>query len=151
MHRCIPSSQQGGYSLRPTVPYMMKATSPRSIRLRFCKRNHFYGSIPTIFFNTVPQQDIYQIIHSNREEIPRPAGNYGAPLIRIFGSVTHHSADKKSNVDFLVELEPGRTLFDLGGFAYDLERLLGRPVDVCTLPLLREPIRTRVVLEVVPL
>ncbi|MFZ1902294.1 MAG: nucleotidyltransferase domain-containing protein, partial [Methanoregula sp.] len=60
-------------------------------------------------------------------------------------------ADEKSDIDFLVELEPGRTLFDLGGLAYDLEKLLGRPVDVCTLPLLREQIRTRVVLEAVPL
>ncbi|MFZ0006501.1 MAG: nucleotidyltransferase family protein [Methanoregula sp.] len=97
------------------------------------------------------QPDIYQQIHAKREEIDRLAGTYGAFHIRIFGSVAHHTADEKSDVDFLVELEPGRTLFDLGGFAYDLEKLLGRPVDVCTVPLLREPIRTRVVLEAIPL
>lgn len=95
--------------------------------------------------------DIYHLIHEKREEITRIAGKYGASHIRIFGSVARQAADEKSDIDFLVELEPGRTLFDLGGFAYDLEKLLGRPVDVCTLPLLREPIRTRVVSEAVPL
>jgi len=97
------------------------------------------------------QPDIYQQIHAKREEITRLAGKYGASHIRIFGSVAHHTADEKSDVDFLVELEPGRTLFDLGGFAYDLEKLLGWPVDVCTVSLLPEPIRTRVVLEAIPL
>jgi hypothetical protein len=95
--------------------------------------------------------DIYQIVHEKREEIHCIADRYGASRIRIFGSVARHEADEKSDIDFLVELEPGRTLFDLGGFAYDLEKLLGRPVDVCTEPLLREPIRSRVVLEAVPL
>ena len=97
------------------------------------------------------QPDIYQLIHGKREEISSLAEKYGASHIRIFGSVARHTADEKSDVDFLVELAPGRTLFDLGGFAYDLEKLLGRPVDVCTAPLLREPIRTRVVSEAVPL
>jgi len=95
--------------------------------------------------------DIYQTVHEKRGEINRIAGRYGASHIRIFGSVARHEADEKSDIDFLVELAPGRTLFDLGGLAYDLERLLGRPVDVCTLPLLREPIRMRVAFEAVPL
>ncbi|OPY38185.1 MAG: Nucleotidyltransferase domain protein [Methanoregula sp. PtaU1.Bin051] len=97
------------------------------------------------------QPDIYQLVHSKREEIIRIAGKYGASRIRIFGSVARQEADEKSDIDFLVELELGRTLFDLGGFAYDLEKLLGRPVDVCTLPLLREAVRARVALEAIPL
>jgi predicted nucleotidyltransferase len=97
------------------------------------------------------QQDIYQQIKTKKSEILRLAETYGASHIRIFGSVARHTADEKSDIDFLVEMEPGKTLFDLGGFAYDLEKLLGRRVDVCTIPLLREPIRSRVVSEAVPL
>jgi len=97
------------------------------------------------------QPDIYQLIHAKRADISILAAKYGASHIRIFGSVAHHTAGEKSDTGFLVELEPGRTLFDLGGFAYDLEKLLGRPVDVCTVPLLREPVRSRVVSEAVPL
>jgi predicted nucleotidyltransferase len=97
------------------------------------------------------QPDIYQTLSSKKEEIILLAGRYGASHIRLFGSVARHAADEKSDIDFLVELEPGRTLFDLGGLAYDLEKLLGRRVDVCTVPLLREPVRSRVVREAVPL
>ena len=99
----------------------------------------------------MPDPDIYRLIQSKKEEINRIAREYGASHIRIFGSVARHNADEKSDIDFLVEMEPGRTLFDLGGLAYDLEKLLGRHVDVCTVPLLREPIRSRVLAEAVPL
>ena len=84
-------------------------------------------------------------------EITRPAARYGASPIRILGSVARHTADEKSDIDFLVELAPGRTRFDLGGFAYDLEKLLGKPVDVCTVHILREPVRSRVIAEAISL
>jgi predicted nucleotidyltransferase len=104
---------------------------------------------PYYLFRHMAQPGIYQTIHEKREESTRLARTYGASHIRIFGSVARHTADEKSDTGFLVELEPGRTLSDLGGFAYDLEQLLGRPVDVCTVSLLLEPIRTRVVSETV--
>ena len=97
------------------------------------------------------QPDIYQSIHAKKPEISLLAARYGASHIRIFGSVARHTADEKSDIDFLVELAPGRTLFDLGGFAYDLEKLLGRPVDVCTVQILREPVKSRVIAEAIPL
>jgi predicted nucleotidyltransferase len=102
-------------------------------------------------FRYMIQQDIYQQIKTKKSEILRLAETYGASHVQIFGSVARHTADEKSDIDFLVEMEPGKTLFDLGGLAYDLEKLLGRRVDVCTIPLLREPIRSRVVSEAVPL
>jgi predicted nucleotidyltransferase len=112
----------------------------------------FRPRLPTIFSkNIMAQPDIYQLIHLKRAEITLLAGKYGASHIRLFGSVARHTADEKSDIDFLVDLAPGKTLFDLGGFAYDLEKLLERPVDVCTVPLLREPIRSRVVREAIPL
>ena len=111
----------------------------------------FLGLYLHYLFRHMVQLDIYQQISSKKEEIIRLAGKYGASHIRIFGSVARGTASEKSDIDFLVELEPGRTLFDLGGFAYDLEKLLGRPVDVSTLPLLREQVRGRVVREAVPL
>jgi hypothetical protein len=54
-------------------------------------------------------------------------------------------------VDFLVEMEPGRSLFDLGGLLIDLEGLLGRHVDVATERGLKPRIRTRVLNEAVAL
>ena len=86
-----------------------------------------------------------------REEILSLCAAYGARKPRAFGSVARGQADAGSDVDFLVEMEPGRSLFDLGGLQYDLERLLGRPVDVVTVRGLKARIRERVLREAVPL
>ncbi len=91
------------------------------------------------------------LITSRREDIRRIAARHGARNIRIFGSRARGDADERSDVDFLVDLEPGRSLFDLGGLQFDLERLLGCDVDVVTEKGLRNRIRSRVVEEAVPL
>lgn len=95
--------------------------------------------------------DLYTLLDEHREAIAAIARRYGATDLRIFGSVARHEAGEASDLDLLVELEPGRTLFDLGGLSYELERLLGRRVDVVTAPLLRAEIRNRVLAEAVPL
>jgi predicted nucleotidyltransferase len=59
--------------------------------------------------------------------------------------------DDLSDIDFLVDLEPGRTLFDLSGLLLDLEALLNVRVDVVTERALRPRIRDRVLAEAVPL
>ena len=75
---------------------------------------------------------IKEILANLREQILSLAAKYGAYNIRIFGSVASGLANEKSDVDFLVELEDGRTLFDLGGLLMDLQELLQRRVDVVT-------------------
>jgi len=99
----------------------------------------------------MPKTDLYQLVSAKKAEISSLAAHYGASHIRIFGSVARLSSDEQSDIDFLVELEPGRTLFDLGGLAHDLEVLLGRQVDVCTVPLLREQVRERIISEAIPI
>ena len=92
-----------------------------------------------------------ELLREKRAEILRIAAKHGAYNVRIFGSVSRGEADEASDVDFLVELEPGRSLFDLGGLLMDLENLLGRKVDVVTVRGLRKRIRARVLKEAVPL
>jgi predicted nucleotidyltransferase len=91
------------------------------------------------------------LLKAKREEILRVCARYGAYNVRVFGSVARSEADEQSDIDFLVELEPGRTLFDLGGLQYDLEQLLGCPVDVVTERGLKPRMRERVLREAVPL
>jgi predicted nucleotidyltransferase len=86
-----------------------------------------------------------------RDEIIRVATIHGARNIRVFGSVARGEADEKSDVDFLVEMEPGRSLFDLGGLLMDLQDVLGRDVDVVTERGLNPRIRDRVLKEAVAL
>lgn len=72
------------------------------------------------------------LLKEKREEILRIAAKYGARNVRVFGSVARGEADEASDIDFLVEMEPGRSLFDLGGLQSDLEGFLGCKVDVVT-------------------
>ncbi|BDA70974.1 hypothetical protein CAL7716_051400 [Calothrix sp. PCC 7716] len=95
--------------------------------------------------------NIYEIIQAKREEILQIAAKYGAYNIRIFGSVARHEADINSDVDFLVEMAPECSLFDLGGLLMELQEILGCEVDVVTEKGLRQRIRERVLSEAVPL
>jgi len=94
---------------------------------------------------------IREIISSHREQILALANKYGASDVRVFGSVARGIADERSDIDFLVDLSPGRSLLDLGGLLYELQQLLGRPVDVITAAGLRPRIRERVLKEAVPI
>ena len=92
-----------------------------------------------------------ELLQEKREDILRIANRRGASNVRIFGSVARGEADSKSDIDILVDLEPGRSLLDLGGLLMDLEDLLGHNVDVVTERGLRERIRERVLREAIPL
>ncbi len=92
-----------------------------------------------------------ELLTEKREEVLRIAAKYGARRVRVFGSVARGEADRQSDVDFLVEMEPGRSLLDLGGLQMELEALLGCPVDVVTERALKARVRERVLREAVPL
>lgn len=92
-----------------------------------------------------------ELLQEKREDILRIASRRGASNVRIFGSVARGEADAKSDIDILVDLEPGRSLLDLGGLLMDLQDLLGHNVDVVTERGLRERIRERVLREAIPL
>ena len=94
---------------------------------------------------------IEELLQAKREEILRVAAKRGARNVRIFGSVARGEADEASDIDILVDLEPGRSLLDLGGLWSELNELLGRKVEVVTEKGLRERIRDRVLREAVPL
>ncbi|MCE9552671.1 MAG: nucleotidyltransferase family protein [Planctomycetes bacterium] len=55
---------------------------------------------------------------------------HGARKVRLFSSVARGDARPTSDVDFLIDLEPGRSLLDQVGLQQDLEQLLNRRVDV---------------------
>ena len=91
-----------------------------------------------------------ELVRARREQILSAARKHGAVSVKLFGSAARGEAVETSDLDFVVELEPGRSLLDLGGLQSDLERLLGCAVDVVTVKGLRERIRDRVLAEAVP-
>lgn len=90
-------------------------------------------------------------LRRRRDEILAVAAAHGATNVRVFGSVARGEADEASDVDFLVDLEPGRTLFDLGGLLMALAEVLGHRVDVATERALKPRIHDRVLRESVVL
>jgi hypothetical protein len=95
--------------------------------------------------------DFQALIYQNREDILATAARYGAYDVRVFGSVARGDTNDASDIDILVNLEPGRSLMDLGGLLYDLQNLLGTEVDIVTEKGLRARIREQVLQEAIPL
>lgn len=91
------------------------------------------------------------LLRLKREDIVRAATRHGARNVRVFGSVARREADEASDIDFLVEMAPGRSLLDMGGLLMELRELLERDVDVVSERGLRPEIRDRVLREAVPL
>ena len=94
---------------------------------------------------------VADILRAKRDEVLEIARQHGARHVRIFGSVARGDAGPLSDIDFLVEMEPGRSLLDLGGLVTDLQQLLGCSVDVATEKGLKARIRARVLKEAIPL
>ncbi len=92
-----------------------------------------------------------ELVKDHRTDILRLAARHGARNVRLFGSVARGEARPDSDIDVLVEFEPGRTLLDRIGLMQDLEDLLGRKVDVVTEKALHRLIRQQVLEQAVPL
>ncbi len=90
-------------------------------------------------------------ITGKRLEILRVAAAHGARNVRVFGSVARGDSGVESDVDLLVEFEPGRSLLDHAALQIELEALLGRRVDVASERGLRPRVRKRVLREARPL
>ena len=95
--------------------------------------------------------DIAETVQNKKEQILALAAKHGASNIRVFGSVANGTAGEGSDVDFLVDMEKGRSLFDLGGLLMDLQELLKHKVDVVTENGLHWYIKDRVLSEAKPI
>ena len=76
---------------------------------------------------------------------------HGARNVRLFGSVARGEATETSDLDLLIEMEPGRTLLDIIAIKQDLEELLGCKVDVVTEAAISPYLRDKVLHEAVRL
>lgn len=71
-------------------------------------------------------------LNQNRDAIHLLVAQYRVTNLRIFGSTARDEDRDGSDLDLLVDAPPGTTLMDLCGLQYELENLLGLPVDVRT-------------------
>lgn len=75
---------------------------------------------------------IDDLLSFRRIDILRIAQAHGAVRVRVFGSMSRGVAHQGSDIDLLIDLQPGRHLLDLVAIKQDLEDLLGREVHVVT-------------------
>ncbi len=80
--------------------------------------------------NKSPRYDLAMAL--NTELIKRIARRHGASNVRIFGSYLHGTQKEESDIDLLIDLDPGRGLFDLVALKRDLKNEIGQHVDVVT-------------------
>lgn len=90
-------------------------------------------------------------LRRNRRRLFEAARARGVRRVRVFGSLARGEALPTSDIDLLVDLEPGRTLLDLAAFRREAEAILGMPVDVATPDMLKERIRAEALAEALPL
>lgn len=92
-----------------------------------------------------------RLLHERRQPLLTAAARCGAGDVRLFGSVSRGEQNPESDIDLLVELEPGRTLIDLARFRREASEILGAPVDVATPDMLKERFRTDVLAQAISL
>lgn len=90
-----------------------------------------------------------ELIREKRDVILRLASQYGASNIRLFGSVAKGTDTPESDIDFLVDMEPDRSLLDRIGLMQALQDEFGRNVDVLTEHTLHQSIRETILNEAV--
>ncbi|VEP18654.1 putative nucleotidyltransferase [Hyella patelloides LEGE 07179] len=86
-----------------------------------------------------------------RSQIKSLAERYHAPNVRVFGSTVRDDNTPESDVDFLIDVSPEQTLFDLIRLTRALKELLGCEVDVAQSTVLHPIIRDEVLEQAVSL
>jgi len=90
-------------------------------------------------------------LQSKRDEILALAAKHGASNVRLFGSVVRGEDQESSDVDLLVDMQETRSLFDLIGLQQDIEKILGKKVDVLTPNGINRYLKERILGEAAPL
>jgi hypothetical protein len=80
----------------------------------------------------------------NRAKLNAIFKEYGVKKAAVFGSYARGEQKKRSDIDLLVEFGGEKSLLDLVGLGFDLERIFKKKVDINTYnalhPLLRDSI-----------
>ncbi len=91
------------------------------------------------------------VIARNRQAIVDIARRYNARNVKVFGSMARGDADDNSDVDLLVDFSADTSLLDRIALAQEIEKLLGRKIDLVSADKLHKLIRKSVLEESIPL
>ena len=108
----------------PTVETLCRIADVLGVRFEFAPRTGL------VLRRAIPRRLTLADLRRRRDELLQIAATHGARHVHVFGSVARGHARPDSDIDFLVEFDPGRTVLDLSGLILDLEEALGRKVHV---------------------
>jgi predicted nucleotidyltransferase/DNA-binding XRE family transcriptional regulator len=121
--------------------------------LRACGQQLQLKLLPTPSASAPPRRErnLRALLEHQRKRVLEMARGRGAINVRVFGSVAREEDTEESDIDLLVDLEPGHTILDLVGLRRELADALGVSVDVTTVGMLKKHLRSRVLAEAIPL
>lgn len=90
------------------------------------------------------------VLETHRDAIIDIVRRHRGSHVSLFGSMARGDDTESSDVDLLVEFEPGSSLFDLADIQQSVESLLGISVDVVSVGGLK-PRDSHILNEAVPL
>jgi predicted nucleotidyltransferase len=90
-------------------------------------------------------------LRQNKAKIQAIAAKYGASNIRIFGSCAANTMTPNSDIDFLMDIEPGHSLLERIQLMQELEDLLDRKVDIAKPATLHETIKAQILQQAIEL
>lgn len=99
----------------------------------------------------LPTARLRTLLSEHRTGILQIAEHRRVRNVRLIGSVARGDARDDSDIDLLVDLAPDASLYDLSGFAGEVETLLGVRVDVAVARSLKPGVCERALREAVPL
>ena len=88
-----------------------------------------------------------QALANHREKVLALAARRGASNVRVFGSVVRGTDREDSDLDLLIDIAPGMSLYAYVGLQLDIEDALGVKVDVCTEDELHPRLKNRILGE----
>lgn len=100
---------------------------------------------------TLPDSRLARLVLRHRKEIISLARQHGARNVRVFGSVATGKTKRRSDIDFLVDLDPGVGLLEMIGLELKLKDLLGVKVDLGPARLLKPNLRDEALAHAVAL
>ena len=95
--------------------------------------------------------DLVDLIMQKRQAIIATCSKYGATNVRVFGSCARDHYDENSDIDFLVQLAGQLDLAKFFRLKEELEKLIGKEIDLSTDDMLRPEIRADVLADAIAL
>jgi len=93
-----------------------------------CFVNYWYERFCIIILMRIDMN--LEEIKNMKQQLYHIAAKHGISKVYVFGSVARGESKEISDIDFLVEMEPGASVFGVGAFQYETQKLLGIQIDV---------------------